>query len=95
MEGLEGPRDFKNSSSVGSLQPVFAGLPTVGTQAPGFRAWDRALQTPPDLGAQSRLMESRPPQSEAPDSGDAGGPEGSVKGTTPRPVGEGWGRPLC
>lgn len=90
IEGLEGPHDFKNSSSVLSLQPVFAGLPTVGTQAPGFGAWDGALQIPPELGAQSRLMDSRPPQDEIPNGGDRGDPKARSGVLLPAPTGRGW-----
>lgn len=74
VEGLEGPR-FKNSSSVGSLQPVSESLPTTGTQAPGLGAWDKAGRA-----RQNRVAEL--PHRELPTSGFK--PPTSAMGVDPK-----------
>lgn len=60
-----GATRFKNSSAIQFLQSL-ASFPTAGTQAPGLRASEEALQSPPELGVRSRHTSGRPPQSSTP-----------------------------
>lgn len=77
-----GATRFKHSSAIQFLQSL-ASFPTAGTQAPGLKASEEALQSPPELGVRSRHTSGRPPQSSTPTAATGAAPKAwSVRGTS-------------